>query len=45
MLGDVAALQIDGSTKWKAGKDAFLGATMDVHKEVKSQGIPFHEQP
>lgn len=39
MLGDIATLQIDGSTPWKIGKDAFLAATVEVQKESKSQGI------
>lgn len=39
LLGDIATLQIDGSAPWKVGKDAFLAATTNVHKEAKSQGI------
>jgi len=39
LLGDIATLQLDGSTTWKIGKDAFLAATTDVHKEAKSQGL------
>lgn len=37
--GDIAAINIDASSKWRVGKDAFLAATIDVHKEAKSQGI------
>lgn len=38
-LGDIATIQIDGSSAWKVGKDAFLAATPDVHKEAKAQGL------
>lgn len=37
--GDIASINIDASSKWRVGKDAFLAATIDVHKEAKSQGI------
>jgi len=39
LLGDIATLKLDGSSTWRIGKDAFLAATPDVHKEAKSQGI------
>lgn len=39
LLGDIATLKLDGTSTWKIGKDAFLAATTDVHKEAKSQGI------
>ncbi len=39
LLGDIATLQLDGTSTWKIGKDAFLAATTDVHKEAKTQGI------
>lgn len=39
LLGDIATLQIDGRVPWKIGKDAFLAATPDVKKDIKSQGI------
>lgn len=39
LLGDIATIAVDGSAQWKIGKDAFLAATAEVHKEAKSQGI------
>ena len=39
MLGDITTIQIDNSSAWKIGKDAYLASTVDVRKEAKSQGI------
>lgn len=39
LLGDVATINVDGTSTWKIGKDAFLAATEGVHKEAKSQGL------
>lgn len=39
MLGDIATLRIDGSSNWRVGRHGFLGATVDVVKEAKSQGL------
>lgn len=39
LSGDIVALPIDASTRWKVGKDAFLACSQDVQKETKSQGI------
>lgn len=39
LLGDIATIQVDGSSMWNVGKDAFLAASADVQKEAKSQGI------
>jgi hypothetical protein len=37
--GDIFTLPVDGSGKWKVGKDAWLGCTQGVTRETKSQGI------
>ena len=39
LLGDIAAITLDGSQQWSIGKNAFLAATIDIHKKTKSQGI------
>ncbi|ROV94144.1 hypothetical protein VPNG_09348 [Cytospora leucostoma] len=39
LFGDIITLPIDGSAKWKMGRDAFLACTADVKKETKSQGF------
>lgn len=39
MLGDIATLRIDGGSNWRVGRHGFLGATVDVVKEAKSQGL------
>jgi uncharacterized protein (AIM24 family) len=39
LFGDIVTLQIDGSSQWLIGKDAYLASTADVQKETKSQGI------
>lgn len=39
MLGDIATLQLDGTSAWNIGKDAFLAATTQVQKEAKAQGL------
>lgn len=39
LLGDIAAVQLDGQQQWSIGKDAFLASTSEVVKKSKSQGI------
>ena len=39
LFGDIVALQIDPSSKWKVGKDAFLASTGGLEKSSKSQGL------
>ncbi|QMW25569.1 hypothetical protein G4B84_000814 [Aspergillus flavus NRRL3357] len=38
-LGDIIVLRMDGSERWKVGKDAFLAKTSGVEKDYKSQGM------
>ncbi|KAE8154035.1 tryptophan RNA-binding attenuator protein-like domain-containing protein [Aspergillus avenaceus] len=38
-LGDIIVLRLDGSEKWKVGKDAFLAKTSGVEKDYKAQGM------
>jgi len=37
--GDVIPIRLDGNTHWSLGKHAFLAATRDVVRAVKSQGF------
>lgn len=39
LFGDIVTLQVDHSSQWLIGKDAYLASTADVSKETKSQGI------
>lgn len=39
LLGDIAAIMLDGTQQWSIGKDAFLASTTEVVKKSKSQGI------
>jgi hypothetical protein len=39
MFGDIVTLHLDGRTKWKIGKDAFIACTQGVTKETKAQGF------
>lgn len=39
LFGDIVTLHMDGRTKWKIGKDAFLASTSGVVRETKSQGF------
>lgn len=39
LFGDIITLPVDGRQNWVIGKDAYLACTMDVTKEVKSQGL------
>jgi uncharacterized protein (AIM24 family) len=39
MFGDIVTLHLDGRTKWKIGKDAFVACTQGVTKETKTQGF------
>ncbi|KAB8073733.1 tryptophan RNA-binding attenuator protein-like domain-containing protein [Aspergillus leporis] len=38
-LGDITVLRLDGSERWKVGKDAFLAKTSGVEKDYKAQGM------
>ncbi|OGM43886.1 hypothetical protein ABOM_005940 [Aspergillus bombycis] len=38
-LGDIIVLRMDGSERWKVGKDAFLAKTSGVEKDYKAQGM------
>ena len=39
LLGDLAAIRLDGSQQWYLGKNAYLASTIDISKKTKSQGI------
>jgi uncharacterized protein (AIM24 family) len=39
VLGDLIVLRLDGTTKWKIGRDAFVACTSGVDHEYKAQSL------